>query len=78
MGMNMARLSRLTFRSGNLPIPVVRCLHMRERYDSSLLDNLSFRVLVECAEVFMVTRFTEFHSNAVFAAIAAATITPAR
>jgi hypothetical protein len=35
-------------------------------------------MLVECAEVFMVTRFTEFHSNAVFAVIAAATITPAR
>jgi hypothetical protein len=51
---------------------------MCERYDSSLLDNLSLRTLVECAEVFMVTRFTEFHGNAVFAAIAAATITPAR
>ena len=44
-GLNIARLSRSTFRSGNSPIPVVRRSHIRERYDTALLDNLSFRML---------------------------------
>ena len=78
MGLNMARLSRMTFRGSNSPIPVVCRGHIRERYDYSLLGNLCFRMRIEHAEAFMVTRFTEFHSNAVFTAIAAATITLAR